>query len=318
MIKPQRPAALQPKNARSRFKEILMENTPLRAHRTPISAVVEAQIQTDTASVKIIRLDWHQNAELVVAPLNHFQLDYCLSARLHGMSVCYPQHWGAMHYERVGELMLIPPGEKLSARCEFPEGIGQYSHTSTVIQLQPELVYEWFDGAPQWGQDRLEAGLDIGDQTIGQLVLRATRETLNPTRSSHKLIELITSELGIEVGRYFARQTAPEFKGGLAAWRLRLIEQLAQQSGKSPSLAEIAERCNISTRQLQRGFRVSRGSSIGSYLEYCRIENAKRLLQKGIASKDVASTLGYSSHSSFSYAFRRATGGTPAQFCKLI
>jgi AraC family transcriptional regulator len=298
-------------------------------HRTrSIPAVIEAQVVTELATVQIIRLDWRDNAELIIDPLDHFQIDLCLSARLQGMSVCYPQHWGEMRFGRVGELMLIPPGQKVIARCAFPDGAGldgagHYTHASTVIRLDPSLVYEWFDTGTDWGSERLEAALDISDQSIYSLMSRVTREALNaiqtrPTPASKKLVELIARQLGIEVGRYFEGRSELEFKGGLAAWRLRLIDERAQQVGKAPGIAELAALCKISSRQLQRGFRVSRGCSIGRHIEYCRIENAKRLLQQGGAIGSVASTLGYASQSSFSYAFRRATGGTPAQFCQLV
>ncbi len=139
-----------------------------------------------------------------------------------------------------------------------------------------------------------------------------------PTAASQKLVELIARQLGIEVGRYFEGRNEYIFKGGLAAWRLRLIDERVQQVGKAPSIAELAALCNISPRQLQRGFRVSRGCTIGRHIEHCRIENAKRLLQRGETIGTVAAALGYASQSSFTYAFRRATGGTPAQFCQLI
>ncbi len=278
---------------------------------------------TDVATVQMIRLDWREEAELVIDPLEHFQIDLCLSARLQGMSVCYPRHWGAMRFERVGELMLIPPGEKVVARCDFPDGADHYTHASTVVRLAPELVYEWMDTGTQWGSERLEAGLDIDDQSIYALMGRASREALTvmqsaPTAASQKLVELIARQLGIEVGRYFEGRNEYIFKGGLAAWRLRLIDERVQQVGKAPSIAELAALCNISPRQLQRGFRVSRGCTIGRHIEHCRIENAKRLLQRGETIGTVAAALGYASQSSFTYAFRRATGGTPAQFCQLI
>jgi len=300
-----------------------------RRHRTKsIPAVIEAQVATDVATVQIIRLDWRENTELVIDPLDHFQIDLCLSARLQGMSVCYPQHWGALRFARVGELMLIPPGEKVIARCDFPggagaDGAGHYTHASTVIKLKPALVHEWSNTGTMWGPERLEAALDISDQSIYSLMSRVTREAMNaiqhrPTPASQKLVELIARQLGIEVGRYFESRNEFEFKGGLAAWRLRLIDERAQQIGKAPSIAELAALCKISSRQLQRGFRVSRGCSIGRHIEYSRIENAKRLLQQGEAIGSVAVALGYASQSSFSYAFRRATGGSPAQFCQLI
>jgi AraC family transcriptional regulator len=109
-----------------------------------------------------------------------------------------------------------------------------------------------------------------------------------------------------------------EFKGGLAGWRLRLIDERVQQIGRAPTIAELSELCKISPRQLQRGFRVSRGCSIGHHIEHCRIENAKRLLQRGEAIGNVATALGYASQSSFSFAFRRATGSTPLQFGQLV
>jgi len=292
-------------------------------HRSKsIPAVIEAQVVTDVATVQVIRLDWRENTELVIAPLDHFQIDLCLSARLQGMSVCYPEHWGALRFGRVGELMLIPPGEKVVARCAFPEGVGHYTHASTVIKLNPALVYEW-SGPAAWGAERLEPALDISDQSIYSLMSRVSREALSalqarPSPASKKLVELIAYQLGIEISRYFGSRNDLEFKGGLAAWRLRIIDERAQQIGKAPSIDELAALCKISSRQLQRGFRLSRGCSIGRHIEYCRIENAKRLLQKGEAIGAVANTLGYGSQSSFSYAFRRATGGTPAQFCQLI
>lgn len=298
-------------------------------HRTKsIPAVIEAQVSTEVATVQIIRLDWRENTELLIAPLDHFQIDLCLSARLQGMSVCYPERWGALRFGRVGELMLIPPGEKVIARCAFPggagpDGAGNYTHASTVIKLAPALVHEWSDTGTVWAAERLESALDISDQSIYSLMSRVTREAMSalharPTPASQKLVELIARQLGIEVSRYFESRNDLEFKGGLAAWRLRLIDERAQQVGKAPGISELAVLCTISSRQLQRGFRVSRGCSIGRHIEYCRIENAKRLLQQGEAIGSVAVTLGYASQSSFSYAFRRATGGTPAQFCQLI
>jgi AraC family transcriptional regulator len=291
--------------------------------KRPIGTTIEAQIVTDIALVQVIRLDWRDNAELIVDPLDHFQIDLCLSARLQGMSVCYPAHWGTRRFVRVGELLLIPPGEKVIARCDFPDVASGQTHASTVIKFDPALVYQWLNNSGRWKSEQLEAALDISDQSIYSLMGRLAREAFGAasgtaTSASRTLVELIARQLGIEVGRYFENRTEPDFRGGLATWRLRLIDERTQQIGKPPSVIELAELCRISPRQLQRGFRLSRGCSIGRHIENCRMDSAKRLLQKGEAIGTVASQLGYASQSSFSYAFRRATGATPAQFCKLI
>lgn len=288
-----------------------------------LPASIEAQLESSSASLQIIRIDWREQTELAVEPLDHYQIDFCLSARLQGMSVCYPDHWGLARYERVGELLVIPPGQRLLARCDFPQGHSHHSHSSTVLRLAPHLVSEWLETDAPWSSEQLLAALDIDDQSIYSMMGRLTREALAVANtpapaSSQRLLQLIAEQLGIEVGRYFMGRNMLEFKGGLAAWRLRLIDERAQQLCKSPSIEELAALCKISARQLQRGFRVSRGCSIGRHIEHCRIENAKRLLQRGETIACVAATLGYASQSSFSYAFRRATGGTPSQFCRLI
>ena len=289
-----------------------------------IPAEVEPRLVTEVATVQIIRLDWQQNVELMVDPLQHYQIDLCLSARLQGMSVCYPRCFGERRFERIGELMMIPPGEELISRRDVSAQTPLSSHASTVLTLAPELVSAWCDdGDPVWAPEPLAAALDITDQSMYSLMTRLTRETLNaarakPTAASLALVDLIARQIGIEISRLRNSITELEFKGGLSAWRLRLIDERAQQIAKPPSIDELASLCKISTRQLQRGFRVSRGCSIGQHIEHCRIDNAKRLLLQGIAISEVAEQLGFASHSSFSYAFRRVTGETPAQFRRLM
>jgi AraC family transcriptional regulator len=67
-------------------------------------------------------------------------------------------------------------------------------------------------------------------------------------------------------------------------------------------------------RQLTRGFRVSRGCSIGDYLAQARIDMAKRRLASEESIKAVAIAMGFGSPSNFTSAFRRSTGMTPGQF----
>jgi AraC family transcriptional regulator len=70
----------------------------------------------------------------------------------------------------------------------------------------------------------------------------------------------------------------------------------------------------MSVRQLTRGFRASRGCSIGDYINQSRIDTAKRLLGGEDSVKAIARAMGFASASSFSYAFRRGAGVTPRQF----
>lgn len=88
-----------------------------------IPAAIESEIRTDLAIVQVIRLDWREDTALQIDPLEHFQIDLCLSARLQGMRVCYPEQWGPARFERVGELLLIPPANRWLPAVIFPKGL---------------------------------------------------------------------------------------------------------------------------------------------------------------------------------------------------
>ncbi len=125
----------------------------------------------------------------------------------------------------------------------------------------------------------------------------------------------VVGQLAIEVARFCEAVTDGPAVGGLASWRLRLIDERLHRYGSSPLLDELAELCGLSVRQLTRGFSASRGCTVGSYIASMRIEQAKRRLDTNESIKEIAGLLpGFPSPSAFSYAFRRATGSTPRQF----
>lgn len=273
-------------------------------------ATIEAELRAEVATAQIIRFDMREACEHQLRDEGTFWLDLCLTPRP-AAQACYPKRWGAQRFERIGDLFFVPPGEVLRARSECGKQI------SIVCRLQPELIEKWFDGELKWTDARLEAALDIRDQSIRCLLMRTTREVSHPGFASEMILELIASQLAIELGRYCASVKQSAAKRGMPAWRLKLIDERVQELGKAPSLTELAKLCNLSVRQLSRGFRVSRGCSIGHYVEQSRVEQAKRLLISGNSVKEVAYSLGFASLSSFSYAFRRATGACPRQFRRL-
>jgi AraC family transcriptional regulator len=128
------------------------------------------------------------------------------------------------------------------------------------------------------------------------------------------LVELLFTELAVELARYFRCPNEETRTGGLEPWRLRLIEERLRDAEDLPTLDELARLCSLSVRQLSQGFRVSRNGSIGTYLVNSRIEKAKKLLAGEESVKTIAYTLGFASPSSFCHAFRRATGKTPLEF----
>ncbi len=205
-------------------------------------------------------------------------------------------------------MFLAPPGEAMLVRSD-----DICRQSSLICQLNPEPMRAWLEDDLEWSDPCLAANLDIRDANIRGLLLRLAEEARHPGFASEMLVGLIAAQMAIELGRY-RNTTAANTGGGLAPWRLRLIEERLQEVRESPTLAELAELCQLSVRQLARGFRASRGCSIGDYVALNRVEHARCLLATGQSIKSVAYSLGFSTPSSFCFAFRRVTGQTPREF----
>lgn len=274
---------------------------------------VAAQVQLSLAHVFIADLN-HEKPEK-----NHFRrdkvfwIDLCLTPRRPNASARFVDHWAPARTMEMGSLIAFPP----RARLELISAGGR--HASIICQLQAPAVEKWLPDDFTWTERRLEASLNIASDTIRPLMLRFNHELRNPGPGSLELCESLASILAIELARYFAAASSTDEKGGLASWRLRLIDdRISDRSLPFPSVNELARLCRLSTRQLSRAFKASRGSSISHFLAQTRIEAAKRKLYSDACIAYISAILGFSSQSSFTVAFRRATGTTPDQFRKRI
>jgi AraC family transcriptional regulator len=113
-----------------------------------------------------------------------------------------------------------------------------------------------------------------------------------------------------------ATRTDPPLKGGLAGWQQRAVanyieEHLADQI----PLRTLAEIARLSPFHFSRAFKQTFGMPPHRFHTHRRIERAKSLLADPAASvTEVGMAVGFSETSSFSTAFRKATGGTPTRF----
>lgn len=273
------------------------------------ATVFEAELSIPHGTARIMRFSNTQPTNHIFRRDEHYWLDLCLSPRPEKARGCYFERWGPHRFERLGEIILIPPGEALHVRTEAGE-----NQASIVCEIHAQAVDRWLDGGLEWTDRRLEGGLDIVHPHIRSCLARLAQEAYRGGTGSSTLAELIGGQLAIEVARYCEAIAEGPIMGGLASWRLRLIDERLQRGGAPPSLEELAALCNLSIRQLTRGFRSSRGCTIGDHIAQTRIEMAKRLLISEDSIKSIAFALGFVSPSSFSYAFGRATGVTPLRF----
>jgi AraC family transcriptional regulator len=269
---------------------------------------VRKEIDLQFARIQIAQFDTPAPAENTFRAHDVFWIDICLTPRRPKDCGRYVDHWGPHRYAPLGSIIALPPNETLSLRS-----VGG-RRTSLICQLRADAVRKWLEGGFQFTDRRLEVCLDIANASIRGLLLRLARELDSPGVASTELAEFISLQLSIELARHLAAVGGIDEAGGLAPWRLRIIENRLGKPGPPPNLQELAQLCKLSARQLTRAFRTSRGCSIADYVTQTRIEAAKRRLATPESIKEIAASMGFSSQSTFTYAFRRTTGVTPNQF----
>lgn len=277
---------------------------------TKYQVTVEAELRAPVATAQIVHFSSAQPTNNIMRKEDLYRIDLCLTPRPRNTRGSFPDRWNPLRFERLGNVFLVPPGETMFARSD--ESCQQQS--SVLCHVNPDPMRKWLDVDLEWNDPHLAAGLDIRNANIRNLMLRLGEEARHPGFASEMLVELITAQLSIELSRYYRSLNDTGMSSGLASWRLRLIEERLQEVREAPTLTELAELCRLSVRQLTRGFRVSRGCSIGDHVASSRVEHAKRLLITDQSIKSIAYSLGFSTPSSFCFAFRRATGQTPREF----
>lgn len=283
---------------------------PVIPNFTPDQSMLqlEQRVSLSCADLMLIKLDREGPDKHDFRRDDVFWIDLCLTPRRLHDRARYVDLWSPHRYERLGSIIALPPGFSLRLLSEG----GQ--HISLICALQAAAVHRWLPGDFEWTDRRLETCLNIASPTISGLLLRLSQEMRHRTIGTEALSEALVTQLSVEIARYLLAIDEPTDRGGLASWRLRLIDKRIEEAASLPTLVDLAQLCNISTRQLTRGFRTSRGCSIRDYVERSRLEAAKRRLATDESIKSIATATGFSSQSAFTFAFRRSTGVTPNEF----
>lgn len=270
--------------------------------------IVDAEMSVSTMTVQIVRYFVPAPTAAVLCDDQFYQLDMCLTPRPIISRCCYRKHWGPLRFERLGDIFLVPPGEELVVKG------GSVQQYSLLCQIDPDAIDGLIGEHLVWDERKLAAMLDITSAQVRALLLRIADEVRDPGIASARMLELLAGQLAIALGRFQMENSAPSAKGGLAGWRLRRIDERLNKGPLMPSLSELADICSISVRHLTRGFRTSRGCSIHEYVLRSGMETAKRMLVEGEKIDTIASELGFSSPSGFTFAFRRSVGISPREF----
>lgn len=270
--------------------------------------LVDAELRAPGVIAQLVRFDIPAPTDSLVRQGDSVLINMCLTPRPTGARACYLRRWGPHRFERLGDVFMVPPGEELRFRGDSGR------QASVLCMIERGLVEEIVGQRLELDDQRLAATLDITSARLRSLLLRLGEELRHPGIAAERLAGFIGGQIAIELGRFCLEVAERPVSGGLAGWRLRLIDERLTQEGPPPSLEELARLCGLSVRQLTRGYKASRGCPIGNHIEQRRMEAARRLLVTGESVKAVAFALGFASPSSFTFAFRRAVGTSPSQF----
>jgi len=268
----------------------------------------KAQVEVPGATIRLTRINVNEPMDASFRQTEGYWLDCSLTPRTPNARGCFSERAASHHYQPFGTIFMVPPEETLLARTDCGEQV------SLLCVLKEDYVRRWLEEDFIWTHRHMEASMNVQAAPIMPLLQRLGEEVRRPGVASDILCEAITVQLAIELGRYYRAIGERPEPGGLAGWRLRLVEERIREVDEPPSLNELADMCGLSVRQLTRGYRAAKGQSLGDYITEARMARAKRMLVDGERIKTIAFSLGFASSSSFCYAFRRATSYSPREF----
>jgi AraC family transcriptional regulator len=189
------------------------------------------------------------------------------------------------------------------------------------------LVFFHFDPTelrtyPEVTNPPLRPRMFFEDQTLWGTVVKVTRLIETPAPDNQFYLEALGMVLLHELARLDRGGDHPEHnvRGGLAAWQQRIVTTyIDEHLGEHISLATLAQLARLSPYHFCRAFKQSLGVPPHQYHTRLRIERAKLLLEKHpISVTEIGITLGFSDTSSFTAAFRKATGLTPTGYHRSV
>jgi AraC family transcriptional regulator len=202
---------------------------------------------------------------------------------------------------------------------------GHEYHEWQEPRVLSRATYFYFDPVklpvdPQLGRAEtlLAPRLFFEDAALWETARKLRTLIENPRADNQPYLDALGMVLAHELVRLNvgAPRAEPQIRGGLAAWQQRNLAEYIEENLAEPiPLAALAQLVNLSPHHFCRAFKQSFGMPPHRYHTSRRIERAKALLAKPAYSvTDIGMTVGFSETSSFSAAFRKATGLTPTAY----
>jgi AraC family transcriptional regulator len=160
----------------------------------------------------------------------------------------------------------------------------------------------------------------VQDQVIDQIGRSVLSEMTHPSAAGRMLIETSSLFLAARLAHTYLEAggippQAPSCHGLDAARLRRVLEYVDEHLAGDITVADLANVACLSIFHFTRAFAAAVGVPPHRYVSERRLENAKAMIAAGRASLwKIALDSQFSSQSSFTRAFRRATGMTPGEY----
>lgn len=239
---------------------------------------------------------------------------------LSGRSLVYREGAGLKQRTpgRSGTVWLCPAGIR-EERIDFEQPLYDCLHIFLPPDPFADCVLQDLDIDPARAGLRYEA---IGyDPFIEQIAFAIHRELEGESSAGRLLVESLGQALSAYlVTRYSELPVDATRRGSpckpLDTRRLgRVLDFIDARLKESFTVSELASIACMSPAAFARAFKASTGQAPHAFVSRMRLEQAKRMLaNRDEQMAEIAFSAGFSSHSNFTRAFRRATGTTPGEY----
>jgi AraC-like DNA-binding protein/mannose-6-phosphate isomerase-like protein (cupin superfamily) len=236
----------------------------------------------------------------------------------------YPLHEGLLY--------VTGPGVVHQQESDRQDPMSELCLHVDIVKLEPGLPGQALtEGGEQWGAEWEAAD---AESCVLQLNRLPTRPVMDSYRAMecflgayrawqdnrfglYTLLKQSICDILLRTIQAYADIPQPDLPSrDMKQHRYKLAVQfMKDNSGSALTLESVAERVQISPRQLQRIFREQSGSTFSSYLEHVRIGRVcEQLVRSDATVEAIAMEQGFSSANYMHYVFKRKLGITPLRY----
>ena len=296
------------------LRPLVDHRAPSAADRTveifPADAVKRRAVSWDGMTVEIVQATQSERTEFRFNGPRHLLAVYEQGERREGETFVegLPR---STRRDFKRKLVFVPAGHEYSDWQE-PRSLTRVVYFYFDPSKMPTLPQADVAGT------RLSPRLFFEDTTLWDTAVKLRKQIESAGSDNRLYFEALGVVLAHELARLNAgiRPVEAPVRGGLAGWQQRIVTSYIEEHlSEQIPLATLARLVRLSPYYFCRAFKQSLGMPPHRYHNSRRIEHAKTLLaQPELSVTEIGLTVGFSETSSFTAAFRKATGQTPTGY----